>query len=214
MLTLLRCTPAGYAAQSILAAIGCIQFISNVVFAWLVCQEKVSQSAAGLRHRMQVLCGAVSSASMRVRGQLLVWACSASMQVGGKVLVRVPANMRLQGMTRQHLVRPQKGKPQCLPVRQACHESYHSLPSSSQLQPSCRVCCVLQATRHILTATALVVAGCVLLVVFGNHGSEELTVQQLLDLYNNRAYIAYLAIGGATVGVSYVLYWLGSRAIT
>lgn len=74
--------------------------------------------------------------------------------------------------------------------------------------------CVLQATRHIFMATALVVAGCVLLVVFGNHSSKELTVQQLLDLYKNRAYIAYLAIGGATVGASYVLYWLGSRAIT
>lgn len=33
--------PAGYAAQSILAAIGCIQFVSNVVFAALVLKEKV-----------------------------------------------------------------------------------------------------------------------------------------------------------------------------
>jgi hypothetical protein len=33
---------AGYAAKSILAAIGCIQFVSNVVFAALVLKEKVS----------------------------------------------------------------------------------------------------------------------------------------------------------------------------
>ena len=33
---------AGYAAQSLLAAIGCIQFVSNVIFASLVLKEQVS----------------------------------------------------------------------------------------------------------------------------------------------------------------------------
>ena len=32
---------AGFAAQSILAALGSVQFVSNVLFAWLVLQEKV-----------------------------------------------------------------------------------------------------------------------------------------------------------------------------
>lgn len=31
----------GYAAQSILAALGCIQFISNIIFAATVLKEKV-----------------------------------------------------------------------------------------------------------------------------------------------------------------------------
>ena len=34
---------AGYAAQSILAAIGCIQFVSNVVFASWVLKEQVGR---------------------------------------------------------------------------------------------------------------------------------------------------------------------------
>lgn len=38
MLTM-PCT--GFAAQSILAALGSVQFVSNVVFAWFVLQEKV-----------------------------------------------------------------------------------------------------------------------------------------------------------------------------
>lgn len=37
----------GYAAQSILAAIGCIQFCSNVLFAWLVLKETVSRATRG-----------------------------------------------------------------------------------------------------------------------------------------------------------------------
>lgn len=32
---------AGYAAQSLLAAIGCVQFVSNVIFASLVLKEQV-----------------------------------------------------------------------------------------------------------------------------------------------------------------------------
>jgi hypothetical protein len=39
------CWAAGYAAQSILAAIGCIQFVSNVIFASLVLKERVNAQA-------------------------------------------------------------------------------------------------------------------------------------------------------------------------
>ena len=41
--------PAGFAAQSILAALGSVQFVSNVLFAWLVLQEKVGMSAHARR---------------------------------------------------------------------------------------------------------------------------------------------------------------------
>lgn len=35
------CFHAGFAAQSLLAALGSIQFVSNVVFAWFVLHERV-----------------------------------------------------------------------------------------------------------------------------------------------------------------------------
>jgi 1,4-dihydroxy-2-naphthoate octaprenyltransferase len=35
---------AGYAAQSLLAAIGCVQFVSNVIFASWVLKERVSRT--------------------------------------------------------------------------------------------------------------------------------------------------------------------------
>jgi hypothetical protein len=35
----------------------------------------------------------------------------------------------------------------------------------------------------VLLATAAIVTGCVLLVSFGNHGSESYTTAQLLDFY-------------------------------
>lgn len=37
---------AGYAAQSLLAAIGCVQFVSNVIFASWVLKEQVCNAAA------------------------------------------------------------------------------------------------------------------------------------------------------------------------
>lgn len=37
------CMYAGYAAQSLLAAIGCVQFVSNVVFAYVVLKEQVGR---------------------------------------------------------------------------------------------------------------------------------------------------------------------------
>jgi hypothetical protein len=39
---------AGYAAQSLLAAIGCVQFVSNVLFAKFVLKEKVNNEKLGL----------------------------------------------------------------------------------------------------------------------------------------------------------------------
>lgn len=70
---------------------------------------------------------------------------------------------------------------------------------------------VLQVTRHILVATGLIVAGCVLMVVFGSHSSDKYEVAQLLQLYANPVYIAYLVVGGAAVAVLSALYWWGNR---
>jgi hypothetical protein len=38
-------------------------------------------------------------------------------------------------------------------------------------------------TPNVIVATGLIVGGCILLVAFGNHSSQEYTVAQLLNLY-------------------------------
>lgn len=41
----------------------------------------------------------------------------------------------------------------------------------------------LQADRRVVVATAMIVVGCVVLVVFGNHQSKPLTTQELMHLF-------------------------------
>jgi hypothetical protein len=65
----------------------------------------------------------------------------------------------------------------------------------------------------VVCATALIVVGCVLLVVFGSHVGESFNVQQLMEFYKNPAYICYLVVGSVAVFVSLLLYWIGDRAI-
>lgn len=72
---------------------------------------------------------------------------------------------------------------------------------------------VPQVTQRILVATGLTVAGCVLMVVFGSHSSDKYEVAQLMQLYANPVYIAYLVVGGAAVAVLSALYWWGNREL-
>jgi drug/metabolite transporter (DMT)-like permease len=65
-------------------------------------------------------------------------------------------------------------------------------------------------TRRILVATALIIAGCVVLVSFGNHTSESFTSQQLQDFYKKTGYITYLCMMFVGVGVSYSVYRHGN----
>jgi hypothetical protein len=46
----------------------------------------------------------------------------------------------------------------------------------------------LQVTKRVLTATLCIVIGCVLLVSFGNHESQTLTVADMLSFYARLAY--------------------------
>lgn len=96
----------------------------------------------------------------------------------------------------------------------SCHAAWYALQLAQQ-QLSCQMVLAvpLQVTRQILTATGLIVVGCVLLVAFGSNSSNLLTVQQLLDLYKNHAYIAYLVVGGAVAAASFLLHCLGSRIV-
>ena len=42
---------------------------------------------------------------------------------------------------------------------------------------------MMQVTKRVLTATLCIVVGCVLLVSFGNHDSQTLTVSDMLAFY-------------------------------
>ena len=47
MLLLPHARSFGFAAQSLLAALGSVQFVSNMIFASLVLKEKVGRAASG-----------------------------------------------------------------------------------------------------------------------------------------------------------------------
>lgn len=65
----------------------------------------------------------------------------------------------------------------------------------------------------ILVGTAVVVAGCILLVAFGSHESPSYTAQELMELYSNPAYIAYLCAAAVLCIVSYLMYQFGKRKV-
>ncbi|PNH01815.1 NIPA-like protein 2 [Tetrabaena socialis] len=60
--------------------------------------------------------------------------------------------------------------------------------------------------RMVLTATACIVGGCVLLVVFGNQSSATYDVKQLTQLYGKPAYVVYLCLMAAGVVGGYLLH--------
>ena len=70
-----------------------------------------------------------------------------------------------------------------------------------------------RATRAVLAATALIVAGCVVLVSFGSHASKAYSVGELLAFYAHPVYITYLAASGAVVCGAAFLYWRGRKAV-
>ena len=48
--------------------------------------------------------------------------------------------------------------------------------------------------RRTKKSTEKTKTGCILLVTFGNHGSELLSAKQLMKAYSNPAYIIYLVL--------------------
>lgn len=72
---------------------------------------------------------------------------------------------------------------------------------------------ITQVTRQILTATALIIGGCVALMVYGNHESPVLTVAQLLSLYQRPAYITYITLLAACALSSFLLYQYGRTRV-
>ncbi|GLC43081.1 hypothetical protein PLESTB_000865100 [Pleodorina starrii] len=67
--------------------------------------------------------------------------------------------------------------------------------------------------RMILIATACIVGGCILLVVFGNQSSATYTVKQLTELYTKPAYVVYLCLMGVGVVGGYLLYLHGQKMV-
>jgi hypothetical protein len=65
--------------------------------------------------------------------------------------------------------------------------------------------------RAAVAATAVIVAGCSLLVACGSHVSRSYTVPQLVACYTDPAYVAYVVVG-AVVGVACFLGYRRGRA--
>lgn len=65
-------------------------------------------------------------------------------------------------------------------------------------------------TKRILLATALIVAGCVIIVSFGNHSSETFSSKQLQNFYKSEGYQAYLCVASVLFVASYSLYRYGN----
>jgi len=68
-------------------------------------------------------------------------------------------------------------------------------------------------TLWVLTATCVIVTGCVLLVAFGSHDSPIFTAQELEALYASPGYIAYLCTACAMSVLSYIVYRVGKRRV-
>lgn len=68
-------------------------------------------------------------------------------------------------------------------------------------------------TWRVLAATALIVAGCVLLVAFGSHASPTLDAADMLRLYAATPYIVFLCLLLSTAAVCYATYRCGKRRL-
>ncbi|GAX78098.1 hypothetical protein CEUSTIGMA_g5540.t1 [Chlamydomonas eustigma] len=66
-------------------------------------------------------------------------------------------------------------------------------------------------TRMVLIATACIIGGCLILVIFGDHSNATYEVEQLIDLYRQPVYISYLCVMGAFVAGGYALYVYGRK---
>lgn len=66
-------------------------------------------------------------------------------------------------------------------------------------------------SRWIIAGTLILVTGCIVLVVFGSHESPSYTAQELMDLYERPAYIAYLSVAAVVAVSTYILYKFGKR---
>lgn len=73
-----------------------------------------------------------------------------------------------------------------------------------------RATCDVQVTQSIMGGTALVIGGCITLMVFGNHESPILSTRQLIALYRP-AYWAYLVVLGGTALAAYHTYMYGKE---
>lgn len=62
-------------------------------------------------------------------------------------------------------------------------------------------------TRQTVVGTLVIVAGCIVLVLFGSHDSPVYAVGDLLALYGNPGYIAYLCVGATVAVASYGAFW-------
>ncbi|KAK9803832.1 hypothetical protein WJX73_005110 [Symbiochloris irregularis] len=70
-----------------------------------------------------------------------------------------------------------------------------------------------KVTNKVLAATACIVGGCSILVVFGNHTSDTLTVKDMIKYYDSAGYITYLALILLSSGAMFFIYRHGKRKL-
>jgi magnesium transporter len=68
-------------------------------------------------------------------------------------------------------------------------------------------------SRFVLAGTLVIVAGCVLLVSFGNHESPTYTAAELQELYKHPGIIIYLSTGAVVAITAYIIYKIGKRQV-
>ncbi|KAK9838720.1 hypothetical protein WJX74_001984 [Apatococcus lobatus] len=66
-----------------------------------------------------------------------------------------------------------------------------------------------KGNQRVYLATAGIMAGCVLLVSFGNHQSQTVTVTDLMSYYQRTPYIIYLLISAALSASAWATYEVG-----
>eukprot|EP00798_Chlamydomonas_sp_ICE-L_P023906 gene23906-9474_t len=70
---------------------------------------------------------------------------------------------------------------------------------------------VANITKLVLLATACIVGGCVLLVIFGSHESTTYNVEEQIELYKEPLYILYLVMMVVFAFGTYIMYIHGKK---
>jgi drug/metabolite transporter (DMT)-like permease len=68
-------------------------------------------------------------------------------------------------------------------------------------------------SRYVLAGTLVIVAGCVILVSFGNHESPTYTATELQELYMHPGIIIYFSVGAVVSAAAYIIFKIGKRRV-
>eukprot|EP00217_Crustomastix_stigmatica_P011127 CAMPEP_0183801924 /NCGR_PEP_ID=MMETSP0803_2-20130417/29086_1 /TAXON_ID=195967 /ORGANISM="Crustomastix stigmata, Strain CCMP3273" /LENGTH=341 /DNA_ID=CAMNT_0026046655 /DNA_START=62 /DNA_END=1084 /DNA_ORIENTATION=- len=70
-----------------------------------------------------------------------------------------------------------------------------------------------KVTKRVLVATALIVVGNLMLILYGDHASKSYTADELKSLYTHPEYIAFLSAAVGSAGLAHLTYCYFKRQI-